>query len=243
MLAPDRDAPAADLTRFVEGLVAEAAERIDRDAAFDETLYHAGAEAGLTRLLLTENHTLDLSGMRAVHESTEAISTHSPAVALQLSGTRLIAYLLTRYAPRRLVERWVPGLASGTAYGSFGITEPHAGTDVRGISTVARRGDGKWILDGEKCWIGYAPIADVAVVLAKVGTADRDADTVALVVDLSAPGVERLDGPALSGFRGMPNGILRFRGVEVPLEDRLEVEGFAGMMDGLNLARIEAGDR
>lgn len=229
------------ISDFVDGVVAPAAEDMDRHAAYSPEVYRAGVDLGLTRLLFTPDLGIDLSGMRLVHESTEAISTHSPAIALQFGGTRLVSYLLARYAPAPVVQRWTPALIDGSAFGSFGITEPHAGTDVRGITTVATRDShGDWILDGEKCWIGFAPLANVAVVLAKVETDARDAETVALVVDTDQPGVVREPGPELSGFRGMPNGTLRFSGARIPAGDRLEVDGFAGMMDGLNYARIEA---
>lgn len=231
----------AAVSAFIDGAVADAAEQIDRSAAFSSELYGAGVEAGLTRLMVDADDRLDLRRMRAVHESTEALAAHSPAVALQFAGTRLIAYLLTRYAPQHAQGRWLGGLLDGSLFGSFAITEPHTGTDVRAITSVARRDDGgDWVLDGEKCWIGFAPMADVAIVLAKVDSAERDADTVALIVDTAKAGVIREEGEELSGFRGMPNGVLRFRSVRIDAADRLDVEGFAGMMDGLNYARIEA---
>lgn len=228
------------LSSFVDEWVAPHAERLDRGNLFLPEVYRAGADLGLLELLVTPDGTLDLSTTPLVHESTEAISTHSPAVALQLSGTRLVAYLLARYAPAAVRERWLPDLLAGSTFGSFAITEPHAGTDVRGITTVARRRGGDLVLSGAKCWIGYAPVAAFAIVLAKLDGDERGAPTAAVVVDTSLPGVERRQGAELSGFRGMPNGELRFRDVVVPADQVLQVEGFAGMMDGLNLARIEA---
>lgn len=235
-----RESFVSDVQRFVDEWVAPRAGQIDRGNSFHQDVYRAGAELGLLRLLVDVDGNLDLSTTELVHESTEVISTHSPAVALQLSNTRLIAYLLARYAPAAARQRWLPEILGARAFGSFAITEPHAGTDVRGISTVARRRGGDLVLTGEKCWIGYAPVADVAIVLAKLDDDARDAPTVAVVVDTALPGVERAAGAELSGFRGMPNGSLRLRDVVVPADDVLQVEGFAGMMDGLNLARIEA---
>ena len=88
--------------------------------------------------------------------------------------------------------------------------------------------------------MGYAPNASYAIVLAKKGTDDRDAPMVALVVDTAVTGVTRAHGPEFSGLRGMPNGSLTFDDVRVPAWSRLDVEGFGGMMDGLNMARIDA---
>ena len=53
-------------------------------------------------------------------------------------------------------ERWLRPLAEGTALGAFGLTEPDAGSDVRGISTRARRGDGGWVINGRKAFISNA---------------------------------------------------------------------------------------
>src|SRR5699024_1011599 len=72
------------------------------------------------------------------------------------------------------------------------------------------------------------------------GSADRDAPTIALVVDMTATGAVGRHGPTISGAEGMPNGTLHFDEVRVGTERRLECDGFKGMMDGLNLARIEA---
>jgi short-chain 2-methylacyl-CoA dehydrogenase len=53
-------------------------------------------------------------------------------------------------------ERWLRPLAEGTALGAFGLTEPDAGSDARGIATRARRGDGGWIINGRKAFISNA---------------------------------------------------------------------------------------
>ncbi|MBB5791304.1 acyl-CoA dehydrogenase family protein [Jiangella mangrovi] len=225
---------------FIETRVAPAARAIDADADFFPDLLTGAAALGLQGLVHDGAGSLDVSRMDLAREVTERISVHSPAVALGVAGARLSAYLLAKYAPAHLRERWVASTLAARTYGSFAITEPDAGTDVRALSTVAIPDGDHYLLSGHKCWVGFAPVADVAIVLAKVGTTNRDAPMVALVVDMASPGASGRPGPALSGFRGMPNGELHFDAVRVPRGDRLDVEGFAGMMDGLNMARIDA---
>jgi short/branched chain acyl-CoA dehydrogenase len=53
-------------------------------------------------------------------------------------------------------ERWLRPLAEGRALGAFGLTEPDAGSDARGISTQAVRGDGGWLINGRKAFISNA---------------------------------------------------------------------------------------
>jgi glutaryl-CoA dehydrogenase len=64
-------------------------------------------------------------------------------------------------------QEWLPRMARGEAIGSFGLTEPTAGSDPASMKTLARREGSDWILSGEKRWIGLATIADVAVVWAR----------------------------------------------------------------------------
>jgi len=220
--------------------VAEEAAAIDTSSAVSPDLYREGTDIGLLNILSDPEGVPSPADMRAAHETTERIAAVSPAVALSFAGTRLVAYLLSRFGRSEQVRRWIPGLRAGEVLGSFGITEPYAGSDVRGITTVARRVEGGYSLTGVKRWVGYAPVADVAVVLAKRDSVDRDAATVALVVPMDSQGAEGEPGPAISGFRGMPNGYLRFDEVFVSEDSVLAVDGFLGMMNGLNYARIEA---
>src|SRR6266851_3541121 len=53
-------------------------------------------------------------------------------------------------------ERWLRPLAEGRALGAFGLTEPNAGSDARGIQTRALRQDGGWLINGSKTFISNA---------------------------------------------------------------------------------------
>lgn len=53
-------------------------------------------------------------------------------------------------------ERWLRPLAEGRALGAFGLTEPDAGSDARGISTKAQQRDGGWLINGRKTFISNA---------------------------------------------------------------------------------------
>jgi alkylation response protein AidB-like acyl-CoA dehydrogenase len=220
--------------------LAARAEEMDRSGAFDQEILDEGAARGFVKLIFNDDLELDLSRMPLVHEVTERIASVCPPVAMELGVMRLVAYLLSRFARPAVRDRWLLPTIEGQAYGSFALTEPHAGTDLRGMTTVARKEGDNYILTGKKCWVGFAPVASYAIVLCKLESTERDAATIALVVDMSSPGAQGQPGPELSGFRGLSNGMLSFDNVVVPAGNALEVEGFAGMMDGLNMARIDA---
>jgi glutaryl-CoA dehydrogenase len=72
-----------------------------------------------------------------------------------------------RHGSEEQKERWLPGMAAGDLIGSFGLTEPLAGSDPAAMATFARRDGDDWVLNGSKRWIGLASIADVTVVWAR----------------------------------------------------------------------------
>src|SRR5450755_1975285 len=63
---------------------------------------------------------------------------------------------LYRFGNDEQRERWLRPLAEGRALGAFGLTEPGAGSDARGISTRAVRRDGGWLINGRKAFISNA---------------------------------------------------------------------------------------
>jgi alkylation response protein AidB-like acyl-CoA dehydrogenase len=235
----DETAYLADIAEFCDTVLLPRADKSD-GAEFFPDIIRQFADLGLLELMFDEQRNLCLDRMRLIHETTELVAAAFPAAVVALGALRLQGYLLKRYAEPHVVDRYLEPLLRGELYGSFGVTEPDAGTDVRSITTVAvPDGDG-WVLDGHKKWIGLAPVAAFNIVLAKVGHTGRDAETIALVVDLESEGVMRSAPLDLMSFRGMPLGELRFSGARVPAGSALKVAGFAGMMEGINLARIDA---
>ena len=83
------------------------------------------------------------------------LADQSVAAAWQAHVTigSLPLYLFGNDAQR---ERWLRPLAEGRALGAFGLTEPDAGSDARGIRTRAERRDGGWLINGRKTFISNA---------------------------------------------------------------------------------------
>ncbi|OYN88445.1 acyl-CoA dehydrogenase family protein [Parenemella sanctibonifatiensis] len=229
----------AGLRAFIAEHITPHATDIDREARFPAEQVAAAGRAGVPAVLMNGTE-LDLSRAPRIVEVSESLAAASMACGIAITNCRLMPYLLSRYAEAEVRDRWVGSTLRGETYGAFAITEPHAGTDVRALSTVARRDGEDYVVTGEKLWVGYAPNGSYAITLAKLDSDERDATMVALVIDLASEGVTRGHGEELSGVRGMANGWIKYDNVRVPGVNRLNVEGFSGMMDGLNLARIDA---
>ena len=118
-------------------------------------------------------------------------------------------------------ERWLRPLAEGRALGAFGLTEPDAGSDARGIRTRAERRDGGWLINGRKSFISNAG-TDMSLgvtLLARTPSAEGQPPRYgSFVVEAGTPGFTT--GPKLRGigWRGLDTRELYFEDVWVPDE-------------------------
>lgn len=80
----------------------------------------------------------------------------------------LVMYPIFEFGSEEQKEIWLPKLASGTAIGCFGLTEPDCGSNPGDMITRAEKKKGGYVLNGAKMWITNGTIADVAVVWAKL---------------------------------------------------------------------------
>ena len=118
-------------------------------------------------------------------------------------------------------ERWLRPLAEGRALGAFGLTEPDAGSDARGIRTRAERKDGGWLINGRKTFISNAgtDMSFGVTLLARVDGADGDSPpTPPSSSRRTRPGFTM--GPKMRGigWRGLDTRELYFDDVWVPDE-------------------------
>ncbi|MFE2076620.1 acyl-CoA dehydrogenase family protein [Streptomyces misionensis] len=189
---------------------------------------------GLLERLFTSG-ALDLCLMR--ESLAQGCTEAETALALQGLG----AHPVHAYGSAAQRERWLPGVADGSAVAAFALSEPGAGSDAAALALAAEpRGPGEWRLTGEKCWISNAPEADFYTVFARTGPRAGARGVTAFLVPADRPG---LTGQALEMISPHPIGALRFDGVPVGADDVLgEVgRGFAVAMGTLNLFRPSVG--
>lgn len=123
------------------------------------------------------------------------------------------------------VQYYIPKLQKHELMTCFALTEPEHGSDVAGgLATTAKREGDKWILNGEKRWIGGGAVADVIPVFA------RDVDTNQVKCFIVKKGQEGLSADVIENkiaLRIVPNANIHLKNVEVAEEDRLQnINGF-----------------
>lgn len=128
---------------------------------------------------------------------------------------------------------------SKVTLGAYAITEPSAGSDVGGITTLAKRDGDKYILNGTKTFITNAGLADIYVVFATMDpSAGTDAIT-AFIVEKGWPGVSFGAKEKKLGIRSSQTANVILENVEVPVGNRLgeEGEGFKLAMRTFDITR------
>jgi glutaryl-CoA dehydrogenase len=131
--------------------------------------------------------------------------------------------------------RWLPGLVSGERVGCFALTEHGHGSDPGRMETRARRNGDHYILNGSKCWIGNASIADVKVVWAK----DDEGRVGGFVVEKDAPGFRAQDIEGKFSLRMSRTSECWFENCRIPAENRLpKAEGLKAPLSCLTYARV-----
>lgn len=226
-----------DLQRFLDR------EQPDRAAlrSWDRELVEAAAALGLQGMLVDDDLQLVEDRVLAAVAASEVVAARAPALAMAIGCARIHSIVLTRYATDALRERWLERVCAADAIGSMAISEADAGTDVRGIRTVARRVDGGWQLNGEKAWVTLGPVADFSIVLAKIDTTGRDADMGIFVVERGFGGVTYGAEESFRAFSGVPVGGLSLQDVSVPDTHVVaESGGFGRALAAVNYARLEA---
>ena len=124
------------------------------------------------------------------------------------------------YGTQAQKDKFLPLIASGKLRAAIAFTEPGGGTDVLGaLRTEAVRGDGGWILNGEKIWSSSAHVADYLLVLARTdkNVAKRHQGVTLFWVPAKTTGVKITSLPKL-GMRSMGSCAVHFDNVFVPDE-------------------------
>jgi len=92
-------------------------------------------------------------------------SGYRSAMSVQSS---LVMYPIFAFGSEAQKQKYLPGMVRGEIIGCFGLTEADGGSDPGAMRTTAKKVDGGFVLNGAKMWITNAPIADVALVWAKL---------------------------------------------------------------------------
>jgi glutaryl-CoA dehydrogenase (non-decarboxylating) len=224
--------------------VAPRIRELDREHRFDRALFPQMAELGLLGVCIPQEFGgagMDYLCLGLASEELEYVDTSLRvimSVHVGLNSLTLLAWGSDEQKQRYLVPQ-----SQGTKIATFGLTEPSAGSDARGIQTIAMRKGDRYSLTGEKIWISLADVADNFLVFAWTDLEkkkQRDPSGMsAFIVERSFAGFSSATLTQKWGILAGNTGTFKMDEVEVPRENLVgrEGEGFKIAMFALDQGR------
>ena len=206
-----------------------------REERFDRVILDEMGELGLLGTMIPEQY--GGAGLGAVsygliaREIERVDSGYRSAMSVQAS---LVMYPILAYGTEEQRRKYLPKLVRGEMVGCFGLTEPDHGSDPGSMRTRAEKVDGGFRLSGGKMWITNSPIADLAIVWAKLDGVIRG-----FIVERGTNGFStpRIEGKL--SLRASVTGEIVLDGAVVPEANLLPgAKGLAGPFGCLNKARF-----
>ncbi len=211
----------------------------DRQHHFEKPMIKKLADQGILGLSLPVKYGgggLDYISLALACEELEFADT---AFRVMLSVHNGLSTLtIFQWGNEEQKQQYLPKMASGELFSTFGLTEACAGSDPAALKTGAKKEGDKYIINGEKAWISYTDSADMFLIFAYTDPI-RHKGMSAFIVEKSFGGITTGSYEHKMGVRAGETGWIHLDNVEVPAENMLgsEGDGFYIAMAGLDWGR------
>jgi acyl-CoA dehydrogenase len=228
--------------RFMEREIVPNCTRWRADGMVDKALWRRAGEAGLL-----------LAGIPEAYGGGGGNFRHEAVIIEELARinfldfgaplhSAIVAPYILHYGTDEQKDRWLPQLASGELIGAIAMTEPGAGSDLRGIRTTARREGDSYVLNGQKVFITNGQQANLIIVVAKTDPTGggRGISLVCVETD-HVEGFRRGRNLEKIGFKAQDTSELFFDDVHVPASNVIGAEindGFRQLKEQLPQERL-----
>jgi alkylation response protein AidB-like acyl-CoA dehydrogenase len=232
---------------FVDRDVRPVVRELEHANAYPERLIEQMKEMGIFGLAIPEPWGETQVSAQCYAAVTEELARGWMSLAGAMGGHTVVAKLIVAYGTPEQKDAWLPKMASGEIRAAMALTEPSGGSDLQSMHTTARRDGDEYVVNGTKTWITNARRAQLVAVLCKThAAAEPTHKGVSILLAGHGPGfsVSR-DLPKL-GYKGVESCELAFDDFRVPASSLLggvEGKGFAQMMHGLEIGRIQVACR
>lgn len=152
----------------------------------------------------------------------------------------LVATYISTFGTPQQKQTWLPKMVSGEAIGSLGMTEPHAGSDLKNIRTRAVRDGDDYVISGQKVFISNGQLCDLIVLAVKTDSTAGAKGITLFLVETNRPGFRRGKNLKKLGMKAQDTSELFFDELRVPARNMLgnEGDGFKIMMTKLTQERL-----
>jgi len=241
--------PVVDAVReFVQRDVLPVASALEHADAYPHDLVARMRELGLFGALIPREYGglgLDVTSYARV---IEEICRGFMSLAGVINSHTMAALIVLHNGTDEQRTRLLPRFASGAARGGLCLTEPHAGSDVQAIRTVARREGDTYLISGSKMFVTNGREGNTFALLALTDPAasPRHRGMSCFIVEKGQPGWDVVKSIAKLGYKGVDTAELHFEQFPCPaasLVGGVEGRGFKHVMSGLETGRINIAAR
>ncbi len=240
LFSPEHDLFRETVRRFIAREITPFHAEWEKDGIVPRELWRKAGEAGFLCCSVPE----EFGGAGAdylydvvmIEEMARAGAT-GPGFMIH---TDLVSTYIRSFGTDEQKREWLPKMVNGSAIGSLGMTEPHAGSDLKNIRTRAVRDGDEFVINGQKVFISNGQLCDVLVLATKTDSAAGAKGITLFLIEGDRAGFTRGRNLDKLGLKAQDTSELFFEDVRVPASNMLgrEGEGFALMMTKLAQERL-----
>jgi alkylation response protein AidB-like acyl-CoA dehydrogenase len=242
----EEEAAIVSLVReFVDREVRPVARELDHANTYPEKLIEQMKRLGIFGLAIPGPWGEAHVSAQCYAAVTEELARGWMSLAGAMGGHTVVSKLLVTYGTQAQKDHYLPKMATGEIRATMALTEPGGGSDLQAIRTTARRDGASYVVNGSKTWITNARRSRLVALLCKTDPAATPKHHgISILLVEQGFHVSR-DLPKL-GYKGVESCELAFDDLRVPADALLggvEGQGFAQMMRGLEIGRIQVACR
>ncbi|MCX8057243.1 MAG: acyl-CoA dehydrogenase family protein [Ignavibacteria bacterium] len=229
------------IREFAENEIVPNILKWDEEQIFPREIFTKLGEFGFMGILVPEE--FGGAGLGYTHYAliVEELARYDPSISLSVAAHNgLCTNHINLFGNQKQKEKYLINLAQGKWIGAWCLTEPTSGSDAGSLKSIARKENGKYIINGSKTFATHGSVGEVAIVFAKTNPDKKKKGISAFIVETNSPGYIVLKKENKLGCRASDTAQLSLENLEVPEENLLgkEDEGFMNALQVLQGGRI-----
>lgn len=210
---------------FVDSRILPLRKELDEKAEFPMEIFREMAESDFFRIIVPEEYGGIADSQMMTCLGIEQLSRGDGGIGVSFAVNAIATKGLLLYGNEAQKKKYLPGIADGTSFTAFAITEPGAGSDAAALKTRAVRKGDRYVLNGRKQFITNASFADLIMVIAVTDPEKRHKGHSAFIVEKGTPGLVVGRKEDKMGIRSSITNEVVLDECEIPMENMVGEPG------------------